>query len=150
VGLLCPFPSSFPSTANRLRQPFGQASSNNRSSASAMSTSSAPGSPPTPQEATTPPTPNVESDGDETDTPTPDGTKAKKKSKPKKKKKKAVVAQSDPPRVGLSQIYKDNVYPEGEIQEYIDEYVVSSSSIDKTLEGKSARLLSLSSLRPSY
>jgi methionyl aminopeptidase len=92
-------------------------------SAPNMSSSSPAPSPTTPQEATTPPTPVVESEGEESDTAAPDEKKAKKKSKSKKKKKKAVV-QSDPPRVGLSQIYKDNVYPEGETQEYINEYVL--------------------------
>ncbi|KLO20070.1 peptidase M24A, methionine aminopeptidase [Schizopora paradoxa] len=44
-------------------------------------------------------------------------TKKKKKKKPKKKKA-AGVQQSDPPRVGLSKLFPDGVYPEGEIQEY--------------------------------
>lgn len=44
--------------------------------------------------------------------------KKKKKKKPKRKK----VEQSDPPRVGLSKLFTDGVYPEGEIQEYKAEY----------------------------
>jgi methionyl aminopeptidase len=50
---------------------------------------------------------------------------AKKKKKKKKPKKKAVKnGQSEPPRVGLSKLFPDGVYPEGEIQEYKDEYVL--------------------------
>lgn len=49
---------------------------------------------------------------------------AKKKKKKKPKKKKATTAtQSEPPRVGLSKLFPNGVYPEGEIQEYKDEYV---------------------------
>jgi methionyl aminopeptidase len=45
--------------------------------------------------------------------------KKKKKKKPKKKK----AQQSDPPRIGLSKIFTNGVYPEGEIQPYKDECV---------------------------
>ncbi|KAH7923235.1 peptidase M24A, methionine aminopeptidase [Leucogyrophana mollusca] len=45
------------------------------------------------------------------------GKKKKKKKKPKKKK----VEQSDPPRVGLSKMFPNGVYPEGEIQPYKDD-----------------------------
>jgi hypothetical protein len=52
------------------------------------------------------------------------------KKKPKKKKKaapmtsqQAMELQSEPPRVGLSTIFKNRVYPVGEIQEYANEYV---------------------------
>ena len=50
---------------------------------------------------------------------------AKKKKKKKKAKKKAAakVEQSEPPRIGLSKLFPDGTYPEGEIQEYKDEYV---------------------------
>ncbi|KAI0053382.1 peptidase M24A, methionine aminopeptidase [Auriscalpium vulgare] len=41
----------------------------------------------------------------------------KKKKKPKKKK----VEQGVPPRTGLSKIFTDGIYPEGEIQEYKDD-----------------------------
>lgn len=51
--------------------------------------------------------------------------KKKKKKKPKKKKAVAApAAQSEPPRVGLSKIFINGVYPIGEIQEYKDEYVL--------------------------
>lgn len=43
--------------------------------------------------------------------------KKKKKKKPKKKK----AEQSEPPRIGLSKLFPNGVYPEGEIQEYKDE-----------------------------
>ena len=49
-------------------------------------------------------------------------SKKKKKKKPKKKKP-ATVTQSDPPRVGLSKLFPTGTYPEGEIQEYKNEYV---------------------------
>lgn len=48
-----------------------------------------------------------------------EGKKKKKKKKPKKKR----VEQSDPPRIGLTKIYADGVFPEGEIQFYKDECV---------------------------
>ncbi|KAI0931482.1 hypothetical protein AcW1_001124 [Taiwanofungus camphoratus] len=43
-----------------------------------------------------------------------EGKKKKKKKKPKKKK----VEQTEPPRVGLSKLFPDGNYPEGELQEY--------------------------------
>lgn len=53
------------------------------------------------------------------------GEGAKKKKKKKKpKKKSAKVEQSDPPRVGLSKFFPDGNYPEGELQDYKDEWVV--------------------------
>lgn len=51
------------------------------------------------------------------------GEGAKKKKKKKKPKKKTKATQSDPPRVPLSKIFPNGVYPEGEIQQYKDEYV---------------------------
>lgn len=54
--------------------------------------------------------------------PSGDAKKKKKKKKPKKKVNKVGV-QSDPPRVGLSKLFPNGVYPEGEIQEYQDECV---------------------------
>ncbi|OCH89062.1 peptidase M24A methionine aminopeptidase [Obba rivulosa] len=50
--------------------------------------------------------------------PAGEGKKKKKKRKPAKKKK---LAQSDPPRVGLSKLFPDGNYPEGELQEYKDD-----------------------------
>jgi methionyl aminopeptidase len=44
--------------------------------------------------------------------------KKKKKKKPKKKAKGGEVKQTDPPRVGLSKIFTDGIYPEGETHEY--------------------------------
>jgi methionyl aminopeptidase len=38
-----------------------------------------------------------------------------------KKKKAASTSQSEPPRVGLSKLFKDGVYPVGEEVEYKDE-----------------------------
>ncbi|KIR77502.1 methionine aminopeptidase, type II [Cryptococcus gattii EJB2] len=45
-------------------------------------------------------------------------TKKKKKKKKSKKKKSATVTQSDPPRVGLTKIFKNDVFPVGEEVEY--------------------------------
>jgi hypothetical protein len=57
--------------------------------------------------------------GSQCSTSTGEGKKKKKKKKPKKKK----AQQSEPPRVGLSKLFPDGKYPEGEIQEYKNEYV---------------------------
>lgn len=46
-----------------------------------------------------------------------------KKKKKKKKSKKKKATQSEPPRVGLSKLFPDGNYPEGELQPYKDEYV---------------------------
>lgn len=55
----------------------------------------------------------------------------KKKKKKKKKPKKKRVEQSDPPRVGLSKIFTDGVYPEGEIQPYKDDNAWRTTSEEK-------------------
>lgn len=49
-----------------------------------------------------------------------DSKKKKKKKKPKKKK---AEQQSEPPRVGLTKLFPDGNFPEGELQEYKDECV---------------------------
>ena len=53
--------------------------------------------------------------------PAGEGKKKKKKKKSKKKK----PEQSNPPRVGLSKLFPDKIWPEGELQEYKNEYVLS-------------------------
>ncbi|OCH96201.1 peptidase M24A methionine aminopeptidase, partial [Obba rivulosa] len=53
-----------------------------------------------------------------------EGKKKKKKKKPKKKK----AEQSDPPRVGLSKLFPDGNYPEGELQEYKDDNAYRTTS----------------------
>ncbi|EJD03829.1 peptidase M24A, methionine aminopeptidase [Fomitiporia mediterranea MF3/22] len=58
---------------------------------------------------------------------TGDAKKKKKRKKPKKKK----AEQSDPPRVGLSKLFPDGVYPEGEIQEYKDDNKWRTTSEEK-------------------
>lgn len=58
------------------------------------------------------------------------GGEAKKKKKKKKSKKKK-VEQSDPPRVGLSKIFPDGHFPEGEIQEYKNDNVWRTTSEEK-------------------
>ena len=51
-----------------------------------------------------------------------EGKKKKKKKKPKKKK---AEQQSEPPRVGLTKLFPDGNFPEGELQDYKDECVPS-------------------------
>lgn len=51
-----------------------------------------------------------------------DAKKKKKKKKPKKKAAKA-EQQTEPPRIGLSKLFPDGNYPEGELQDYKDECV---------------------------
>lgn len=46
---------------------------------------------------------------------------AKKKKKNKKKNKKGPKTQTEPPTVPVSKIYTTQVYPMGEIQDYVDE-----------------------------
>ena len=59
-------------------------------------------------------------------------TKKKKKNKPKKKKKKAHAnAQSDPPRVPISQLFKDQIYPVGEEVEYKNDNAYRMTSEEK-------------------
>lgn len=49
--------------------------------------------------------------------------KKKKKKKNKKKKTKFVYTeQSDPPRVGLSHLFKDQIYPEGQLCDYVGDH----------------------------
>ncbi|CAE6509117.1 methionyl aminopeptidase [Rhizoctonia solani] len=57
--------------------------------------------------------------------------KKKKKKKSKKKKTPAPAVQSDPPRVGLSFIFPNGIYPEGEIQEYKNDNSYRTTSAEK-------------------
>ncbi|CAE7213536.1 unnamed protein product [Rhizoctonia solani] len=59
------------------------------------------------------------------------GEGAKKKKKKKKSKKKKTTAQSDPPRVGLSFLFPNGVYPEGELQEYKNDNSYRITSAEK-------------------
>ena len=55
-----------------------------------------------------------------------EGKKKKKKKKPKKKSggsSHKVEQQTEPPTVGLSKLFPDGNYPEGELQDYKDECV---------------------------
>ncbi|KAK0627024.1 methionine aminopeptidase 2-like protein [Immersiella caudata] len=56
--------------------------------------------------------------------------KKKKKRKPKKKKK-APTAQSDPPRVLISQLFPNDSYPKGEEVEYVNENSYRTTSDEK-------------------
>ncbi|KAJ3802278.1 methionine aminopeptidase 2-like protein [Lentinula aff. detonsa] len=80
------------------------------------------------------PSQNIEDDDDGeddvaevADPGTGDAKKKKKKKKPKKKK----ATQSDPPRIGLSKLFPNNIYPEGELQPYKDDNVWRSTSEEK-------------------
>ena len=46
---------------------------------------------------------------------------SKKKKKKKKPKKKSKLEQTEPPTVGLTKLYPDGKFPEGELQEYKNE-----------------------------
>ncbi|KNZ80632.1 Methionine aminopeptidase 2 [Termitomyces sp. J132] len=63
-----------------------------------------------------------------------EGKKKKKKKKPKKKK----LEQSDPPRLGLSKFFSDDIYPEGEIQPYKDDNTWRMTSEEKRYNEKMA------------
>jgi len=56
----------------------------------------------------------------------------------KKKKKKKKVEQSEPPRVGLSKLFPNGVYPEGEIQEYKDDNNWRTTSEEKRYDERIA------------
>ncbi|KAF8641103.1 hypothetical protein AX17_000746 [Amanita inopinata Kibby_2008] len=66
---------------------------------------------------------------------TGEGKKKKKKKKPKKKK----TEQTDPPRIGLSKLYPDGIYPEGEIQTYKDGNAWRTTSEEKRYLEKMAK-----------
>ena len=55
-----------------------------------------------------------------------DAKKKKKKKKPKKKAAKT-EQQSEPPRVGLTKLFPDGNYPEGELHDYKDECAMNIS-----------------------
>lgn len=61
----------------------------------------------------------------------------KKKKKPRKKKKKggagggSASKQSDPPRVPVSQLFPNGIYPEGQIEEYRDENLYRTTNEEK-------------------
>ncbi|CDO73087.1 hypothetical protein BN946_scf185007.g141 [Trametes cinnabarina] len=56
-----------------------------------------------------------------------EGKKKKKKKKPKKKK----LEQTEPPTVGLSKLFPDGKYPEGELQDYKDDNAYRTTSEEK-------------------
>ncbi|TIA99750.1 hypothetical protein E3P96_02828 [Wallemia ichthyophaga] len=78
-----------------------------------------------------------EEDEEETNNPQAqavDGEGAAKKKKKKKnnnKKKKKATAQSEPPRVGITKLFPNGSYPEGEIQEYSGENSYRTTSAEK-------------------
>ena len=56
--------------------------------------------------------------------------------KKKKKSKKKKLEQTEPPTIGLSRLFPHGEYPEGEIQEYKDEYVPHPFLHPNTARGK--------------
>ncbi|KAG8963386.1 Methionine aminopeptidase 2 [Tulasnella sp. 419] len=82
-----------------------------------------------------------EDDGEEevevNGTATGEAKKKKKKKKPKKKKP-AAAKQSEPPRVGLTKIFPDGKFPEGEICEYKNENSYRTTSAETKLLEKLA------------
>ncbi|KAL5535648.1 MAP2 [Sanghuangporus sanghuang] len=77
---------------------------------------------------------DIEDDGPVESGPAGDSKKKKKKRKPKKKK----LEQTDPPRVGLSKLFPDGVYPEGEIQEYKNDNNWRTASEEKRYDERMA------------
>ncbi|KAG1749739.1 methionine aminopeptidase 2-like protein [Suillus paluster] len=69
---------------------------------------------------------------------TPGAGEETKKKKKKKKSKKKKVQQSDPPRVGLSKIFTNGVYPEGEIQPYKNDNAWRTTSEEKRYDERMA------------
>jgi len=64
------------------------------------------------------------------------GKKKKKKKKPKKKK--AGTAQTEPPTIGLTKLFLDGNYPEGELQEYKDDNSWRTTSEEKRYDERMA------------
>ncbi|KAL5518816.1 MAP2 [Sanghuangporus vaninii] len=77
---------------------------------------------------------DIEDDGPVGLGPAGDSKKKKKKRKPKKKK----LEQTDPPRVGLSKLFPDGVYPESEIQEYKNDNNWRTTSEEKRYDERMA------------
>ncbi|KAI0785318.1 peptidase M24A methionine aminopeptidase [Irpex lacteus] len=66
-----------------------------------------------------------------------DGAKKKKKKK-KPKKKKAGLKQTEPPTIGITKLFPDGAYPEGELQEYKDDNAWRTTSEEKRHEERMA------------
>ncbi|KAH8099810.1 methionine aminopeptidase 2-like protein [Cristinia sonorae] len=80
---------------------------------------------------------DIEEDGVANDAPA-NGEAKKKKKKKKPKKKKTALTQSEPPRVGLSKLFPDGNFPEGELQEYKDDNAWRTTSEEKRYDEKMA------------
>ncbi|KAL8418175.1 hypothetical protein RB594_001698 [Gaeumannomyces avenae] len=71
------------------------------------------------------------------------GAAKKKKRKPRKKKKKGASAQTEPPRVPISQLFAGKEYPKGEEVEYVNENRYRTTSEEKRhLDNLNSELLS--------
>ncbi|KAN0100402.1 Peptidase M24, structural domain containing protein [Tylopilus felleus] len=79
---------------------------------------------------------DAEADSEEEHAADEPGAEGQKRKKKKKKPKKKKVQQTDPPRVGLSKIFTNGVYPEGEIQSYKDDNVWRVTSEEKRYNEK--------------
>ncbi|KAI0094479.1 peptidase M24A, methionine aminopeptidase [Irpex rosettiformis] len=67
------------------------------------------------------------------------GANAKKKKKKKKPKKKKVgLKQTEPPTIGITKLFPDGVYPEGELQEYKDDNAWRTTSEEKRYDERMA------------
>ncbi|KAI5121304.1 hypothetical protein M0805_003773 [Coniferiporia weirii] len=77
---------------------------------------------------------DIEDDGHTEGGAAGDSRKKKKKKRPKKKK----VEQSNPPRVGLSKLFANGIFPEGEIQEYKDDNNWRTTSEEKKYDERMA------------
>lgn len=60
-----------------------------------------------------------------------EGAAKKKKKKKSNNKKKKKTAQSEPPRVGITKLFPNAAYPEGEIQEYTGDNSYRTTSAEK-------------------
>ncbi|KAF9245878.1 methionine aminopeptidase 2-like protein [Melanogaster broomeanus] len=68
----------------------------------------------------------------------PGAGEGQKKKKKKKKPKKKRVQQTDPPRIGLSKMFPNDIYPEGELQPYKDDNAWRITSEEKRYDEKMA------------
>ncbi|KAH0838097.1 peptidase M24, structural domain-containing protein [Lanmaoa asiatica] len=82
--------------------------------------------------------PDPEADSEEEHVADEPGVGGQKKKKKKKKPKKKKIQQTDPPRVGLSKIFTNGIYPEGEIQPYKDDNAWRVTSEEKQYNEKMA------------
>ncbi|RDX51888.1 peptidase M24A methionine aminopeptidase [Lentinus brumalis] len=66
------------------------------------------------------------------------GGEGKKKKKKKKPKKKSKLEQTEPPTIGLTKLFPDGNFPEGELQEYKDDNSYRTTSEEKRYDERMA------------